>query len=172
MNKLSPTRWSNLENAARIANDYPVGQSRHDGLKAAYGEITTADLTATDQSACIVLTALDHDQNGAVTLAETSMIMRCAANDLIAKVDALVDDDSEPDDDAAFSFVLDLKLSNGDVVDTGKRVLPAQIAMSLAPDAVSRWLAERPEPDTVVNRRPSSLSLDRFPPTNTTAGKP
>ena len=50
-----------------------------------------------------------------------------------------------------------------DMVDTGKRMLPLQVAMLLAPAAVAHWLAERPEPDTVINRRPMPLELDRFP---------
>nr|WP_298099713.1 hypothetical protein [uncultured Shinella sp.] len=182
MKKPSLTQRKILETAAGLANHRPHGRSQHGGWSSAYlvcrhnnwtdrmGLITVAGLIAIDRAARIVLTVLDHEQNGAVALAETSNMLDEAARVLIAAVDSLVEPDAEPGAEAAFSFVLDLKLPNGDVVDNGQRMLPAQIAMTLAPEAVSHWLAERPEPDAVLHRMPMPMPLDRFPTTSTTSG--
>ena len=183
--KPTPTQRMILENAAGIADHRPFGRSQHGGWSGSYvachrngwlagrsGEITTAGLRAIGRAASIVLTVADHEQNGFVALAETSVMLDDTARLLIMSVDALVDDDAEPDNKtAAYAFVLDLMAGNGDCIDTGKRMLPAQIAMSLAPEAVSRWLEERPEPDTVINRLPMLLQVERFPsPTEPSGG--
>ncbi|MGN6537589.1 MAG: hypothetical protein ACTHKQ_17905 [Mesorhizobium sp.] len=101
----------------------------------------------------VVLTVADHEQNGFVALAQWSNLSEKQARAFIDKQDAAVSDESEPDiNTAAFTFILDLMESDGDCIDTGKRQLPTQIAMSLAPAQVSRWLDERPFPDAVINR--------------------
>lgn len=102
----------------------------------------------------VVLTAADHEQNGFVALARWPAMTEGDARSFIAKQDALVDDDSEPDiKTAPFTFILDLVSSeNGDLIDTGKRCLPTQVAMNLAREQVSRWLDERPDPDSVMHR--------------------
>ena len=104
--------------------------------------------------AMIVLTAADHEQNGFVSLAKWSNLSEMQARAFIDVTDASISDDAEPDiKTAPFTFILDLMDdSNWDCIDTGKRSLPMQVAMSLAPDEVRRWLDERPEPDCVINR--------------------
>lgn len=101
-----------------------------------------------------MLTVADHDQNGFVAIAKWSRLSGAQARAFIASQDAAVSDDSEPNiKTAAFTFILDLvDEKSGDIMDTGKRCLPTQIAMSLAPDQVRRWLEERPDPDSVINR--------------------
>ncbi|CDZ67669.1 Hypothetical protein NGAL_HAMBI2605_59500 [Neorhizobium galegae bv. orientalis] len=110
----------------------------------------------------IVLTVADHEKNGFVSLASTAFMAEDQARNLVTRIDGLVELDAEPGDEASFAFVLDLMRPNGDCVDTGERLLPLQVAMTLAPDAVSHWLGERPEPDEVINRPPMVLALDRF----------
>lgn len=101
----------------------------------------------------VVLTVADHEQNGFVALAKWSHLTEPEARAFIEATDASVCDDAEPDvKTAPFTFILDLMNDNHDLVDTGKRMLPTQIAMSLAPDAVRRWLEERPDPDSVMDR--------------------
>lgn len=101
----------------------------------------------------VVLTVADHEQNGFVSIARWTSQSEAEARLFIASIDAGIDDDSEPDNKtAAYAFVLDLIDANGDCVDTGKRMLPTQVAMSLAPDQVRRWLEERPIPDAVMHR--------------------
>lgn len=99
------------------------------------------------------LTACDHEQNGFVHLALWCHGSEAEARYMIEAVDAMVERDAEPDNStAAFAFILDLVSSDGDCHDTGKRMLPTQIAQRLAPDQVTAWLEERPEPDAVMNR--------------------
>lgn len=100
------------------------------------------------------LTVADHEKNGFVSLARWPETTEEAARQFVLTQDALVDDEAEPDSQSAcFTFVLDIvDARNGDLIDTGKRMLPTQQAMSLAPDAVQRWLNERPEPDDVIDR--------------------
>ena len=174
MSKPSPTQRKILENAAGIANHYPFGRSQHGGWSGAIvachrrgwfdsrGEITTAGLTAIDAATCIVLTVADHEKNGFVSLATTGFISEKHARSLIASIDRLVDPEAEPTDDAAFAFILDLMKPNGDCVDTGDRRLPLQVAMTLAPEAVSQWLDERPVPDEVMHRAPMTLTIERL----------
>ena len=97
----------------------------------------------------VVLTVADHEQNGFVAPARWPDMTEGEARSFIEKQDALVDDDSEPDiKTASFTFILDLMSSeNGDLIDTGKRCLPTQVAMNLARGPVSRWLDERPDPE-------------------------
>jgi len=100
----------------------------------------------------VVLTAADHDQNGFVSLAKWIGMSESTARNFIAGIDAEVSDESEPDiKTVAYTFILDL-WDGRDCIDNGKRVLPTQIAMSLAPDQVRDWLLERPDPDSVVDR--------------------
>lgn len=95
----------------------------------------------------VVLTVGDHDKNGFIALARWPYPTEQEARAFIASVDAQVDDDSEPDlRTASYTFILDLCEGN-DTIDNGKRLLPTQVAMSLAPALVQQWLTERPEPD-------------------------
>lgn len=102
----------------------------------------------------VILTVADHDQNGFVALAQWPGLSERRARQFIDFIDDAVSDDAEPDiKSAPFTFILDLMDErNGDLIDTGKRQLPTQIAMSLAPDEVRRWLEERPDPDSVMDR--------------------
>lgn len=111
----------------------------------------------------IVLTVLDFEKNGCVTLAETLRLRPDAARKFIDSVDWLVADEAEPTHDASFAFILDLQASNRDLVDSGKRRLPLQIAAMLAHDAVFGWLTDRPDPDEAMHRRPRLLNLTQFP---------
>jgi hypothetical protein len=108
----------------------------------------------------IVLTAVDHEKNGFVSLAKTEFVTQEEARRFIAAVDELVDPEAEPGDDASFAFIADLVSADGDLVDTGQRVLPLQLAMAIAPDAVSAWLEERPEPNHVMHRPPLKIGMD------------
>ncbi|ESZ63765.1 hypothetical protein X728_09090 [Mesorhizobium sp. L103C120A0] len=103
----------------------------------------------------VILTAADHERNGFVALAKWSGLNLAEAKAFIDATDATVCDDSEPDSQTApFTFILDLMDdSNGDLLDTGKRMLPMQTAMALAPAEVRHWLEERPDPDSVMHRR-------------------
>ncbi len=110
----------------------------------------------------LTLTAADHRQNGFVALARWKGLSETEARAHIAAVDAMVSDDSEPDiKNCDFSFILDLHDPRYDQIDTGKRCLPSQIAMTLAPDRVQQWLADRPEPDSMLCTE--IPVLDRFP---------
>lgn len=106
----------------------------------------------------IILTVADHDQNGFVALARSPAMTEAEARAFIEAKDALVTDESEPDiATGPFTFILDLMEANGDCIDTGKRCLPTQIAMSLAPEQVRQWLDERPDPDSVMDRHIPTL---------------
>jgi hypothetical protein len=101
----------------------------------------------------IELTVADHDKNGFVSLARWPAMSEAEALAVLAGIDAEISDEIEPDIKTAnFTFILDLR-HGSELVDTGKRLLPTQVAMRLAPDHVRRWLDERPEPDEVINRR-------------------
>lgn len=99
------------------------------------------------------LTACDHEKNGFVHLAMWQHESEVGARGMISAVDEMVDPGAEPDNaTASFAFILDLVSSDGDCHDTGKRMLPTQIAQRLAPAQVTAWLEERPEPDGVMDR--------------------
>lgn len=99
----------------------------------------------------VVLTVADHEKNGFVALARWPEMSESEARAFIEAHDAMVDDESEPDiKTAAFTFILDLMEANGDCHDTGKRLLPTQVAMLIAPEQVSKWINERPDPDSVL----------------------
>lgn len=101
-------------------------------------------------SASIVLTVADHEQNGFVALAAWRGMALSEAHEHIAGIDASIDDEMEPDiDTAPFTFILDL-WEGDDCIDSGARLLPTQIAMSLAPEQVRGWLDSRPEPDSLL----------------------
>ena len=101
----------------------------------------------------VVLTVADHEQNGFVSLAKWSGLTEAEALEFISATDASVCDESEPDiKTAPFTFIMDLMDDNGDLIDNGKRMLPTQTAMALAPEQVRQWLEERPEPDSVMSR--------------------
>tara|TARA_R110000737_G_scaffold293837_1_gene300403 strand:- start:287 stop:631 length:345 start_codon:yes stop_codon:yes gene_type:complete len=102
----------------------------------------------------IELTVADHEANGFIGLAKWIAASESEARHAIDAIDALVDDDMEPDNKTCdFSFVLDLRdpRKPWDMIDTGKRALPLQIAMRLAPEQTSAWLATRPDPDSCPN---------------------
>lgn len=108
----------------------------------------------------VVLTVADHEQNGFVSLARWPDTIEAEARAFIARQDESITDESEPDiKTAPFTFILDLMEANGDMIDSGKRCLPTQNAMALAPDQVRRWLDERPVPDCVINRAVPILSF-------------
>lgn len=108
----------------------------------------------------IILTACDREKDGFVAVAKWIDFTQAAARLVIEAIDSLVDDEAEPRNSSdAFAFILDLMDDkSGDMIDTGKRLLPTQLAMSLAPDQVSAWLKERPDPDSVINRRVPIIS--------------
>ena len=108
----------------------------------------------------IILTACDREKDGFVAVAKWIDITQAAARLIITAIDSQVDDEAEPRNASdAFAFILDLiDDKSGDMIDTGKRLLPTQLAMSLARDQVSAWLKERPEPDCVINRRVPIIS--------------
>lgn len=104
--------------------------------------------------ASVILTVADHDQNGFVALAKWTGLTEQAAREFIEATDRSIQDEAEPDSAGPFNFILDLVEGEewSDMIDTGKRFLPTQTAMSLAPDAVRQWLEERPDPDSVFYR--------------------
>lgn len=109
----------------------------------------------------VVLTAADHERNGFVSLARWPLMSEAEARAFIEAADAQVSDESEPDiKTAPFTFILDLmEVTNGDLLDTGKRCLPTQVGMSLAPEQVRQWLDERPDPDSVMHRFVPQIAL-------------
>jgi hypothetical protein len=107
----------------------------------------------------VVLTVADHERNGFIALARWPTMSEVDARAFIQAADDAVTEESEPDiKTASFTFVLDLMELNGDCIDTGKKCLPTQIAMKLAPDQVRQWLDERPDPDSVMHRPVPTLS--------------
>jgi len=115
----------------------------------------------------VILTVADHEQNGFVHLVRWPFASMAEARAFVRSVDGEVTDESEPDiRSAAFTFILDL-CDGWDTVDNGKRLLPTQVAMSIAPEAVRDWLDERPDPDSVSGRRipagPDSALKSRSP---------
>lgn len=108
----------------------------------------------------IILTACDREKDGFVAVAKWIDITQAAARLIIDAIDSLVDDEAEPRSSSdPFAFILDLMDDkSGDMIDTGKRLLPTQLAMSLAPDQVSAWFRERPDPDCVLNQRVPIIS--------------
>lgn len=106
------------------------------------------------------LTACDHEQNGFVHLAIWRHGSEAEARYMIEAAEALVDREAEPDNaTATFAFILDLVSDDGDCHDTGKRMLPTQVAQRLAPDQVAAWLRERPVPDVVERRAIPELTV-------------
>lgn len=120
--------------------------------------MTTKDTADAGRVASVVLTVADREQNGFVALARWPALKLDEARGLIEAIDATISDDAEPDiETAAFTFILDLW--DGDyTIDNGKRLLPTQVAMSLAPEQVQHWLNERPSPDSVICRRVPTLA--------------
>ncbi|MBB2158031.1 hypothetical protein HLH33_17310 [Gluconacetobacter diazotrophicus] len=111
----------------------------------------------------IILTVGDHEKNGFVALARWPGLAEAEARQVIGRMDAQVIPDAEPDNaTAAFAFILDL-WDRGDLIDTGKRLLPLQDAMRIAQEPVSRWLSERPEPDDVLHRAVPALPRSSLP---------
>lgn len=105
------------------------------------------------RTASVVLTVADHEQNGFVALARWPTLTKTEARGFIEAIDRSITDDAEPDHKTdAFTFILDL-CEGYDTIDNGKRNLPLQTAMSLAPEQVQDWLIERPIPDSVICRR-------------------
>ena len=101
------------------------------------------------KTASIFLTVADHDANGFVHLGQWAGFTETEARTVLANIDAMIDDDAQPDEhDAPYWFIADLRLGD-DLVDNNKKRMPTQTAMSLAPDRVSDWLATRPDPDTL-----------------------
>ena len=129
----------------------------------------------------IILTVADHEQNGFVALAAWNDLPEAQTRAIISAIDASISDEAEPDiKTAPFTFILDLMNGDEDLLDTGTRCLPMQIAMAIAPAQVQRWLNERPAPDSVFHQRPpirsiAALSISRLSNTHsnpTTARKP
>jgi hypothetical protein len=108
----------------------------------------------------IILTVADHEQNGFVALAAWNDLPEPQARALISAIDGSISDEAEPDSKtASFTFILDLMNGDEDLLDTGSRFLPTQLAMAIAPDQVRGWLNARPVPDSVFHRRPPILSI-------------
>lgn len=100
----------------------------------------------------VELTVGDHEQNGFVHLARWQFANEAGARAFIDAENAAIPEGSEPDHKTdAFTFILDLhKGARCDEMVDNSRNLPMQSAMRLAPDQVSCWLNERPEPDSVA----------------------
>ena len=104
------------------------------------------------------LTACDHEANGFVALARWEPSDWTTVRAFVAVIDRRIDDESEPDiHTAPFTFILDILDGQDMLIDTGKRSLPLQEAMRLAPAEVAAWLDERPDPDNVADRKPPSV---------------
>lgn len=111
----------------------------------------------------IQLTAADHEQNGFVTLAQWLVADEALARRIVSQIDGTISDEQEPDiRTAPFTFILDLVDANSDLVDTGLRQLPLQVAMRLAPEQVQDWLNSRPDPDAVFHRKVPTLPAERL----------
>lgn len=109
----------------------------------------------------IILTVADHMQNGFIALAQWPGISEPEARQIIFGIDHAVPHGSEPDIATAdFTFILGLISDDGcTLLDTGEKLLPTQISMRIAPDQVSQWLADRPDPDTSLWRAAPILPL-------------
>lgn len=106
--------------------------------------------------ATVVLTVCDHERNGFIGLARFGFPLMGDARRFVATVDAMVEDDAEPDrDEAPFWFLLDLHEGDdvASMIDNSRR-LPTQVAHRVAPEAVNAWLAERPDPNLVAGDIP------------------
>lgn len=101
----------------------------------------------------VILTVGDHEQNGFVHLAKWRFSDEDTARAFIVEQDARVPPEAEPDHKTEpFTFTLDLMAGPCDMIAGGKRNLPMQNAMALAPEQVRRWLEVRPDPDAVSFR--------------------
>jgi len=101
----------------------------------------------------VVLTVADHAWNGFISLGRFDFDNEEDARHLLDATDALIPDEAVPGDEADFWFLLDLHVGADpfpfDCIDTSARPLPLQIAQRLGGDAVTNWLAERPNPNRV-----------------------
>lgn len=99
----------------------------------------------------VVLTVADHDANGFIGLCSFRFSSEAEARAAIKSIDDRITDEMEPDiKTAPFTFILDLtEPTENDCVDNGRRLLPTQEAMRLAPTVVQEWLESRPDPEAV-----------------------
>lgn len=114
----------------------------------------------------IVLTVADHEAGGFVQLAYWPIATLDECHAIVAAIDGRVDGRAEPClETAPFWFILDIYEDRYNLVDNGKRLLPTQIAMALAPAETAEWLKTRPNPDDIAHD-PIPLSnrqyLERF----------
>lgn len=104
----------------------------------------------------IELTVADQAQNGFVSIATWRCDSIDQAHTTARNIDDLVPEGAEGDletDD--YAFILDLHDTDDgqpNMVAQGAKALPLQIAHRLAPNQVSNWLSERPDPDSVCGR--------------------
>ena len=102
-----------------------------------------------NMTAFISLTAVDFDQNGFVELARIHMDNLTDAEDTIRAVERATPNEASPSpEDDSFGFILDGFISVDDVLVETEKVLPLQTAMRIAPDQVTNWLHQRPDPDS------------------------
>ena len=94
----------------------------------------------------------DHVQNGFCYLARWDRADEATCRAALDAIDELIDPEAEPDEKTEdYTFILDLWEDDLNMIDNNKRNLPLQIAMRIAPDQVSHWLDERPEPESVIS---------------------
>jgi hypothetical protein len=104
------------------------------------------------------LTACDNEQNGFVGLGIWMAETMDDAMAAVARVNALSPEGAQPDPKTEpFTFLLDVHTGESglcfDCVDNSVS-LPLQVAMLIAREQVTSWMASRPEPDTVRNYPP------------------
>lgn len=103
----------------------------------------------------LVLTVADHLKDGFVNLAHWKFDKLEDAREALSAVNGLLPDDNPADAHADdFNFILDLHEGELDNHTDDSDLLTMQVAMKLAPDQVSEWLSDRPDPDSISHAIP------------------
>jgi hypothetical protein len=106
----------------------------------------------------IELTAADHEANGFVNLARWHISDVDAGRAILDLIDEGIPDEAAGDMKVdPYNFILDLHEEPDTMIDNNKKPLPLQMAMRLAPEQVSAWMSDRPDPDSVAHIWPPFL---------------
>lgn len=101
------------------------------------------------------LTVADHEANGFVGLARWRIADMAQGEQLLAELDRLTPSEAAGDPKTdPYTFIMDLRGADDDLLQTSQLCLPLQIAMRLAPERVTWWMNTRPDPDSLAHLWP------------------